>query len=107
MGYGHGRTAASTAKGNESKYEGERCSLVGDDSLLVWSFVLFAASAVKKYTGTFDVALLFARMGLPPGCRLPHGRSGVSDLNRHLAARVRLTGSDVRISTGQITIAKT
>ena len=70
MGYGHGRTAASTAKGNKSKYEDERCSLVGD-SLMVWSFVLFA-----KYTGTFDVALLFARMGRPPGCRLPHGRSG-------------------------------
>ena len=126
MGYGHQHTivcmAASKAKGNKSAFEDERCSLVGD-SFSIGSFSLFAAAAVYHWTKFFDVQVLFGRMGSPPGCglRLPllcplqvgvdfpacGAHHVVEDMNRHLAARARHTGSDVRISTGQVLNPKT
>ena len=121
MGYGAGHTkacmAASKQKGDEQEFEDERCSEVGD-SFSIWSFCLVAAAGVAKFTGSFDPDLLFSRMGLPPGLGLRLGlrcplqiKSEIPDLpadadvlqlNQHLLARVRHTGSDVRITSGQI-----
>ena len=68
--------------------------------------------------GSCGPEVLFARMGLPPGSsfRLPYTcplqwgqdfphqgpQQTVADLNRILGSKARHTGSDVRISTGQI-----
>ena len=121
MGYGRSHTmlcmSASKAKGQPTSFEDERCSLVGD-SFSVWSFVLFAGAAVAKYTGIFKPDLLFSRMGFPPGaglhpalsCPLQFGclfpsfsaPRTVKQLNDHLCARVKHTGSDIRITTGQV-----
>ena len=121
MGYGRSHTmlcmSASEAKGQPTSFEDERCSLVGD-SFSIWSFVLFAGAAVAKYTGIFKPDLLFSRMGLPPGaglhpalsCPLQFGclfpsfsaSRTVKQLNDHLCARVKHTGSDIRITTGQV-----
>lgn len=126
MGYGADHTlycmSASAAKSKKQAFEDERCSLIGD-SFTIWSFVLFAAASVSQYTKVFDPALLFDRVGLPPGCglRLPLrcplqrgtliGLGGdhltVANMNQHLCARVRRTGSDIRISTGQVLNPKT
>ena len=126
MGYGFGHTcmamSASEAKSNKQKYEDERCSLVGD-SFSIWSFVLFAAASVYKYTNLFNPQVLFSRMGLPPGsslrlplaCPLQRGlafpgtwtHAGVTELNRILGSKTRHTGSDIRVSTGQVLNPKT
>ena len=121
MGYGPGHTklcmSASDIKGREQAYEDERCSLVGD-SFSIWSFCLVAAAGVAKFVGWLDPQLLFQRMGLPPGLGLRSdlicplqtgfeiptllGSADVQQMNQHLLARVRHTGSDSRITSGQI-----
>lgn len=126
MGYGRGHTlmcmSASMAKTDLQAYEDERCSLIGD-SFSIWSFCLFAAAAVEKYTHSFSPRVLFSRMGLPPGAslRLPFScplqwgvcfpeagaRASVADLNRVLGSKARHTGSDIRVATGQILNART
>ena len=122
MGYGSGHTklaySASAAKQSPSSFEDERCSLIGD-SFSISSFMIFAATAVEKWTGSVDVGQMNRRLGLPPGLGLklevpcpmcvqeaitdPKGYDwAVSDLNEFMLRRTNHTGSDVRITTGSL-----
>ena len=122
MGLGSGHTqvcfSASKAKANKSAYEDERLSLIGD-SFAIPSFMLFAAAAVFEHTKQFDVTQMQNRLGLPPGAAsalsvncplsktLSYGsfssaKHDTFDMNIHLARRANHTGSDIRITTGEV-----
>eukprot|EP00438_Fugacium_kawagutii_P009954 Skav231148 [mRNA] locus=scaffold4611:65775:69738:+ [translate_table: standard] len=122
MGLGLDHTSpafsASRVKQSKLKYEDERLSLIGD-SFSVWSFSIFAAASVEPWLGSVHVDKLHARMGLPPGicsqvdhkCPLsrekiyvdaPEFKASVRELNCFLACRTNHTGSDVRITTGEL-----
>ena len=122
MGYGSGHTklaySASAAKLSPSLFEDERCSLIGD-SFAISSFMIFAATAVKRWTGTVDVTQMNHRLGLPPGLglklnvacpmsvdetilELEDSHWAVSDLNEFMLRRTNHTGSDVRIVTSTL-----
>ena len=125
-GYGYGHTSlcfsASEIKKSFEAYEDMRCSLIGD-SFSVYSFVIFAWNACKKYMKPTSYVHLCQRMGMSPGfcapidLRCPLTRSlsygsgnlceaSVGDLTRLLLTRVNHTGSDVRVSTGTIMNSK-
>ena len=122
MGYGAGHTSlaysASMAKQQEVALEDERCSLVGD-SFCIFSFMAFAAFAAFPWTQKVPLKLMNQRLGLAPGLTTDVSLSAplsvwpvfpglssryfdVSDLNAHLLQRTNHTGSDVRVTTGQL-----
>ena len=123
LGYGAHHTklcySASAIKQSRTKYEDERLSLLGD-SFSIYSFVIVAAALCRRFVTRVNYSQLTRRMGLSPGSILaPHleaplsrgisygFRDGKTEatvemLNRILLARTNHTGSDVRISTGEI-----
>ena len=123
LGYGWQRTSlcynASDIKGSPQKYEDERNSLLGD-SFSIFSFVIPALALCKNHMPRVTYAHLVKRMGLAPGYNcfyrlqaplariLQYGFQNkivprtVQELNRILLTRVNRTGSDIRISTGEI-----
>ena len=123
MGYGWHHTevcmSASKIKQSKAKYENERLSLLGD-SFSIFSFVIPAASMCKNYLPQLHYQHLANRMGLAPGFRAPWkltapiGRclkygdelwgepEAVSTVNRLLLSKVNHTGSDIRVTTGEV-----
>lgn len=125
-GYGFDHTApclsASNIKRSFSEYEDIRCSLIGD-CFSIFSFVIFPWAALKNILPSLNYEHLWARMGMAPGFVAPlslhcpvqrclaYGSlqtrgPTVSDLTRFLLSKVNHTGSDVRITTGQILCPK-
>lgn len=123
LGYGYQHTklcfSASVIKQSRTRYEDERLSLLGD-SFSIYSFVLVAAALCRKFLGRVSYKQLAERMGLAPGSvvhlkvRVPlqrslgygfqdeEGLASVEMLNRILLSRTNHTGSDVKITTGEI-----
>lgn len=122
LGYGFGHTklcmSASDIKRSKENYEDEKLSLLGD-SFSVYSFVIAAAALCVRYLPHLHYHHLARRMGSAPGFKpplkweIPLGRElkygcpfpgdfAVQDLNRVLLCRVNHTGSDIRITTGQV-----
>ena len=123
LGYGWDHTSlcysASDIKSSFTNYQDERNSLLGD-SFSVFSFVIPAMGLCKNFMIRTTYAHIAKRMGLAPGCtgsprliaplsrKLQYGFQhqdiprSVQDLNRLLLTRVNHTGSDIRISTGEI-----
>ena len=123
LGYGSGHTelcySASKIKQSKVAYEDERLSLLGD-SFSIYSFCIIAAAFCKKFISRVSYEHLAGRMGIAPGivipihrtCRiqrsLAYGDGGElqqftpRELNKVLLSRTNHTGSDVRISTGEI-----
>ena len=125
-GFGYDHTSpclsASDIKRSYQHYEDTRCSLVGD-CFSVFSFVLCPWSALRPMLPDFDYTHLWYRMGVAPGfappfwahaplCReLTYGNlspiaTSVGDLTRFLLTKVNHTGSDVRVTTGQVMAPK-
>ena len=125
-GFGFDHTSpclsASNIKQSAQAYEDLRCTLVGD-CFSVYSFVIFPWAALAKKLPDFDYHHLCQRMGMAPGfsapfwlhCpfqrRLCYGKPEslgptVGDLTRVLLTKVNHTGSDVRVTTGQIMAPK-
>lgn len=121
-GYGYGHTSvcmsASDIKRDPQAYEDTRCSLVGD-SFSMFSFALFSWSSCFPFLPEFSYSHLAARMGMAPGfcaaieMRCPITRSlsygapvgapeTIATLTRTLLTRVNHTGSDIRVSSGQV-----
>ena len=121
-----GRTSpclsASHIKQSAQAYEDLRCALVGD-CFSVYSFVIFPWAALRERLPDFDYHHLCQRMGMAPGfsapfwlhCplqrRLCYGSPQslgptIGDLTRVLLTRVNHTGSDVRVTTGQVMAPK-
>ena len=123
LGYGAHHTklcySASAIKQSKSKYEDERLSLLGD-SFSIYSFVIVAAALRRSFLTRVNYHHLTRRMGLAPGFvlalhhevplsrKISYGFEGVrmaatvEMLNKILLSRTNHTGSDVRISTGEI-----
>ena len=123
LGYGYLHTSlcfsASRIKQSKAAYENERLSQLGD-SFSIYSFVILAAALSREFVPKIEYKHLAARMGLAPGYRAPwrlvapvkrclqYGfDNGIvnhfpHELSRILLTRVNHTGSDVRISTGEI-----
>ena len=124
LGYGFGHTevcmSASNIKQSQAKYENQRLSLLGD-SFSIFSFVIPAAALCARFLPELSYQHLASRMGMAPGYNAPwrtkaplsrhllYGDLGLApinvscqDLNRLLLTKVNHTGSDVRITTGQI-----
>ena len=123
MGYGWKHTSlcysASKIKASYQRYDDERHSLLGD-SFSIYSFIIPAYCLCKNFLPRIKYQQLTQRMGLAPGFRnsirsvallsrrLNYGHAfdpqqkHVEDLNRCLLTRTNHTGSDVRISTGEI-----
>lgn len=110
--------SASQIKQSFEDYESERCSLIGD-SFNMHSFVIFAWAACFGSLPRTSYVELCGRMGMAPGFVAPPGvpclisralvygpipRSlpSVCDLTRVMLTRVNHTGSDVRVTTGQV-----
>lgn len=125
-GFGFDHTSpclsASDIKRSLQQYEDLRCTLVGD-CFSVFSFVIFPWAALKEFLPEFDYTHLWNRMGMAPGfCapfwskaplerKLNYGlykplATSVNDLTRLLLTKVNHTGSDVRVTTGQIMAPK-
>ncbi len=127
LGYGAGHTelcfSASKIKQSKVAFEDERLSLLGD-SFSIFSFVVAAAGLCRAFLSTPSYQHLANRMGMAPGMVLPLSRqaplsrnlnygkfkhskcAGVRLLNQLLLSRTNHTGSDVRISTGEILAPK-
>ena len=127
LGYGAGHTelcySASKIKQSKVAFEDERLSLLGD-SFSVFSFVIVAAALCRRFLGPLSYKHLALRMGTAPGMVLPLSRTAplsrvvsygntkpssqrdLQTLNRLLLARTNHTGSDVRISTGEVLAPK-
>ena len=123
LGYGSGHTelcfSASKIKQSKVAYEDERLSLLGD-SFSIYSFCIIAAALCKKFISRVSYGHLASRMGIAPGVVIPiHHTCRVQrslaygdfvelqhftpkELNKVLLSRTNHTGSDVRISTGEI-----
>ena len=123
LGYGCGHTkvcfSASRIKENPEKYLDERHSLLGD-SFSVFSFVIPAVGMCRNFIPKLTYAHLVQRMGLAPGFtthiskvaplgkQLQYGQRATSkdhtvqDLNRLLLTKVNHTGSDIRMTTGEV-----
>ena len=123
MGYGWKHTSlcysASKIKGSYQRYDDERHSLLGD-SFSIYSFIIPAYCLCRNFLPRVKYQHLSQRMGLAPGfrnsvrsvvplCRrLAYGHASdsqqryIQDLNRYLLTRTNHTGSDIRISTGEI-----
>ena len=123
LGYGWKHTAlcssASEIKQSYQAYEDTRQSLLGD-SFSIFSFVIPAAAMCRQFLPRLSYRWLCKRMGMAPGfcanlrlaCPLQrclvYGTSGhggdvtLTSLNKLLLSRTNHTGSDVRITTGQV-----
>ena len=125
-GYGYNHTAlcmsASDIKRDPQAYEDARCTLLGD-SFSIFSFVIFPWSACSAELPLFDYMHLASRMGLAPGCiagidkiiplqrKLAYGfasqqKEDISSLTRLLLSKANHTGSDIRITTGQVMVPR-
>ena len=122
LGYGYKHTklcySASKIKQSKIQYEDERLSLLGD-SFSVISFVIIAAALCRRFLPKMPYQVLVHRMGLSPDfttslrVKAPLQRAlcggifddvpgALKDLNRILLTRTNHTGSDVKISTGEV-----
>ena len=123
LGYGYGHTSlcfsASKIKQSWSAYEDERSSLLGD-SFSVHSFVIVCAALCRNFLLDVHVQHLYQRMGLAPGfvaplrCVAPiqrclqygsrhlYSQRSVRELNQILLSKTNHTGSDVRVTTGEV-----
>ena len=123
VGYGWDHTSlcfsASDIKSSPTEYWDQRNSLLGD-SFSIFSFVIPGMALCRNFLNRPTYQQLCGRMGLAPGfsCSyrlsapiarfLQYGFQGhdiprtVQELNRVLLTRVNHTGSDIRISTGEI-----
>ena len=125
-GYGFEHTSlcmsASDIKKSYSAYEDQRCSLIGD-SFSIYSFCIFVWGAFKDSLPDFDYQHLCNRMGMAPGFVCPISRTCVlgrrpgygstpmrdatpKELAQILLQRTNHTGSDIRITTGQVMCPK-
>ena len=127
LGYGAGHTelcfSASKIKESAISYEDERLSLLGD-SFSIYSFVIAAAAMCRRFITSLSYQHLANRMGMSPGVALPLSRAAPLSrklcyglfkvsrsatpklLNQLLLSRTNHTGSDVRISTGEVLAPK-
>ena len=130
LGYGFRHTevawSASKIKNNRVGYSDARNSYLGD-SFSIYSFVLFAVACCKKFLPVVPYRLLASRMGLAPGFRAsfrtfaPLGKGLVygtpskavlnldgnpEELNRLLLRKTNHTGSDIRVTTGEVLNSK-
>lgn len=130
LGYGYKHTevawAASKIKQNQIGFSGARNSYLGD-SFSIYSFVMFAVACSKKFLPVLTYKQLALRMGLAPGFRAslrtvaPLGKSLLygtpskvliqldgdpEQLNRLLLRRTNHTGSDVRVTSGEVMNSK-
>ena len=126
MGYGFGHCdlawSASQIKADKKGYEYEKCSLVGD-AFSIYSFVVIGVALCKDFLPRLHYHHLAARMGLAPGFRAPlrfqaplkrqlqygcqnvaEAQTGltVRELNRLFLGRANFTGSDVRVTSGDV-----
>lgn len=123
MGFGWKHTAicmsASAIKSSYQQYDDIRHSLIGD-SFNMFSFVIPAAALCRWFLPEVSYQHICKRMGLAPGYRnslrvqctlarrLQYGYGSletnveIEDLNKHLLSRTNHTGSDVRITTGEV-----
>lgn len=123
MGFGWKHTHlcmnASEIKSSYQQYDDLRHSLLGD-SFNIFSFVIPCAALCKDFLPALTYRHITLRMGLAPGYRnsvrlacplarkLQYGYQDkttdvvMEDLNKHLLARTNHTGSDVRITTGEV-----
>lgn len=122
LGYGWGHTEvcynASTIKSSKQQYEDERLSLLGD-SFSIFSFCIPGAALCKMFLPKFHYSHLGLRMGMAPGYAAPfqlqapiqrklqYGKfpstpHTVQSLNQYLLTKVNHTGSDIRITTGEV-----
>ena len=123
LGYGYKHTSlcwpASKIKGAKRSYEDERLSLLGD-SFSIFSFAIVAAASCKKFLPSVHYKAVAARMGLAPGflapfhCQAPLQRRlqygstltndmfSVKELNQILLTKTNHTGSDIKVTTGEI-----
>ena len=123
LGYGYEHTslcwAASLIKGDPQRYEDERLSLLGD-CFSIYSFVVVAAALSRNFLPYIHYAHLAKRMGLAPGVlapvrltaplsrKLQYGlalgkrKCTVKELNQVLLTKTNHTGSDIRLTTGEI-----
>ena len=128
LGYGAGHTelcySASKIKQSAIAYEDERLSLLGD-SFSVFSFVIAASALCRRFLSSLSYKHLASRMGMSPGVALPLSQVAPLSrglcygifrkskdatpklLNQLLLSRTNHTGSDVRISTGEVLAPKT
>ena len=128
LGYGWGHTelalSASEIKQGRTNYEDVRCSLLGD-SFSIYSFVIPGAAMAHEFLPAIDYKHRARRMGVAPGFRLPiryeaplcrslsygilnpREAPQIQDLNAIFLSRVNHTGSDVRISSGEVVNPKT
>ena len=130
LGYGFQHTklawAASKQKANRLGFSDCRHSFLGDSFSIV-SFMILAVACSRRFLPVVPYKHLVLRLGLAPGFRAPlrHqaplGRTlcygtgsdkvqltnkGVESLNRLLLLRTNHTGSDIRISSGEILHSK-
>ena len=123
LGYGWGHTelcySASDIKSNPEGYQDERLSLLGD-SFSLFSFIIPAYGLCTKYLPKLAYTFLARRMGMAPGfcaalqlqapiqrylqygCRERGLLKTLQQLNRILLTRVNHTGSDIKITTGEV-----
>lgn len=123
MGFGWKHTAlclpASQIKSSYQQYDDLRHSMLGD-SFNIFSFIIPCAAVCAEYLPKLTYEHVASRMGLAPGFRnsirlscpiarkLQYGfqngntQSSIQDLNKHLLSRTNHTGSDIRITTGEI-----
>lgn len=123
MGFGWKHTclckSASEIKASYQQYDDLRHTLLGD-SFNIFSFIIPCAALCSKFLPGLSYKHLANRMGLAPGIRsalrttsplarrLQYGYSssstlvGIDDINRHLLSRTNHTGSDIRITTGEV-----
>jgi site-specific DNA-cytosine methylase len=123
LGYGWKHTAlclsASEIKQSYQKYDDLRHSLLGD-SFSMFFFVIAAAAMSRQFLPRVSYKWLCKRMGMAPGFRsnlrlpcplerkLVYGTEpqkpveSLQTLNQLLLSRTNHTGSDVRITTGEV-----
>eukprot|EP00435_Cladocopium_sp_Y103_P032808 s562_g8.t1 len=130
LGYGYRHTeicwSASKIKSNPVGFSDARNSYLGD-SFSIYSFVMFAVACCKKFLPTIPYKHLAFRMGLAPGFRAhlrataPLGKQLIygtpsrvllsmdgdpQSLNRLLLRRTNHTGSDIRVTSGEVLNSK-
>ena len=122
LGYGWNHTkvcmSASDIKRSAQAYEDERVSLLGD-SFSIYSFVIAAAALCRRWLPRLQYSHLTRRMGMAPGFRAPlrwklplcrtlcYGSPfpcvfSVVELKKLVLTKVNHTGSDIRITTGEL-----
>lgn len=126
MGYGFGHCqlawSASQIKQNPSGHKYEKCSLIGD-AFSIFSFAIVGPALCREWIPQVHYQHLAARTGLAPGFRVPlrlqaplarrlqYGcRFAVDtcseftaqELNRFFLGRTSFTGSDSKVSSGDV-----